>query len=429
MRLRGKIPPCYTGFHMSHARKVRIGFTVAASFGSVLLVGGVFVAGYAIGVRNPSEVIVKGITNMGDPDVAADFSVFWEAWKKLQEFHVDGGKVADTKLVYGAAAGMTNAYNDPNTVFFPPEDSKKFEEDIKGEFGGIGAEIGMKNDQLVIVAPLKESPAERAGLKSGDKILKVGDTATAGLSVPDAVKLIRGPIGTAVVLNVFRDEWVKPRDVRIVRQTIVIPTVDWNFKEAEGNFVHFQLYNFNQNALASFSRAAAEIAERNVRGMVLDVRNNPGGFLESAVAMAGYFLDRGEVVARERFRSGEEQVFKAQGNALFKSLPLVVLVNEGSASASEILAGALRVQRDDVKLVGAKTFGKGSVQELQRLHDGSQVKITIANWLLPDGELIEKKGLTPDVLVEMTEEDIKAERDPQLAKAFEVLKAQLAGGR
>lgn len=412
---------------MFKSRKVRIGFAAAASFVSVLVLGGVFVAGYAIGIRNPSEVIVKGITNIDDPDATADFSVFWEAWKKLEEYHVDGGKVPDKKLVYGAAAGLTNAYDDPNTVFFPPEDSKKFEEDIRGEFGGIGAEIGIKNDQLVIVAPLKGSPAERAGLVSGDKILKVNETSTAGLNVPDAVKLIRGPIGTAVVLNVFRDNWAKPRDVNIVRQTIVIPTVDWNFKEAEGNFAHFQLYNFNQNALASFSRAATEIAAKNVRGMVLDLRNNPGGFLESAVAMAGYFLDRGEVVARERFRSGEEQVFKAQGNGLFKLMPLVVLVNEGSASASEILAGALRVDRDDVKLVGTKTFGKGSVQELHRLHDGSQVKITIANWLLPDGELIEKKGLAPDVLVEMTEEDIKAERDPQLEKAFEVLRARVAG--
>lgn len=400
----------------------------AVALGMLIAGGGVFYAGYRVGTKNPETIIVKGITNIDDKEVTADFSVFWEALKKLKEFHVDGETTSDQAFVYGAVSGIAGALKDPNTVFFPPEAAQEFEENIRGSFGGIGAEIGIKNDQLVIVAPLKGSPSERVGLRSGDKILEINASSTAGIAVSDAVKLIRGPVGTKVVLNMFRDGWVGARDIPIVRETIMIPNLDYEIKE--GNIVHLKLYNFNQNALASFYNAAADFARLDIRGMVLDLRDNPGGYLDSAVSLAGFFLERGKVVASERFRSGKEQVFKAQGNELFTSLPIVVLINQGSASASEILAGALKVHRK-VKLVGEKSFGKGTVQELHDLHltekgkSPPRLKITIAGWYLPDGKRIEKNGLIPDVTVPITEEDVKNKKDPQLAKALELLKAEI----
>lgn len=398
--------------------------TATAAVFSIVL-GGMFYGGYVLGTSHPGTLLVKGITNIGDPDATADFSVFWEARNKLREHHVDGEKLTDPETLYGAINGMTAALRDPNTVYFRADngESKAFEENIRGEFGGIGAEIGIRNNQLVVVAPLKNSPAERAGVRSGDHIISVDKKSTDGLDVNEAVKLIRGPIGTAVVLTMFRDGWIKTRDISIVRDQIVVPNVDWNM--VEGAIAHVKLHTFNQNAVDAFSKAAAELTEKGARAMVLDLRNNPGGFLDSAVNLAGFFLEQGTVVAVERFRSGEEQTYRASGNEMFKSLPVVVLINQGSASASEILAGALRVDRG-VKLVGEKSFGKGTVQELQELHDGSQLKITIANWLLPDGQLIEKNGLDPDVVVEFTEKDVEAKKDPQLERALSLLREALA---
>lgn len=400
---------------------------VAVPLAVLVLAGGVFYGGYALGIKHPGTILVKGITNIDDPDATADFSVFWEARNKLREHHVDGAKLTDQETVYGAIAGMTASLHDPNTTYFRADNgaAEKFSQDIRGEFGGIGAEIGIRNNQLVIVAPLKSSPAERAGVRSGDSIISVDKKSTDNIDVNEAVKLIRGPIGTAVVLTMFRDGWVKTREISIVRDRIVIPNID--SKILEGKIAHVKLYNFNQNSVAAFSEVAAEFAKQDISAMVLDLRNNPGGFLDSAVNLAGFFLPQGAVVAVERFRSGEEQTYRASGNEMFKSLPVVVLINQGSASASEILAGALRVDRG-VKLIGEKSFGKGTVQELQELHDGSQLKITIANWLLPDGHLIEKNGLDPDVVVEFTEKDAEAGKDPQLERALELVREKTAVG-
>ena len=387
----------------------------------VALVGGIFYFGYRLGVRNPEKIIVTGITNIGDPEATADFGTFWEARKILKDYYVDAASIKDQNFVYGAIAGMVGSLKDPNTIFLPPEESKKFEEDIRGVFGGIGAEIGIKNDQLVIIAPLKGSPAERAGLKSADKILKVNATSTVDMNVIDAVKIIRGEVGTKVTLTILRNGWEKPKEFTITRETILVPTLDWEIKE--GNIAHVRLHNFNPNAVNAFYRAAVELFEKNISGMVLDVRNNPGGFLESAITLAGFFLEKDKVVAIQRFSSGKEDVFKTRGpDGVFRELPLVVLINQGSASASEILAGALRVHRG-VKLVGEKSFGKGTIQELHELHDKSRIKVTIANWLLPDGHLIEKNGITPDIEVKVTEEDAAKGKDAQLEKALEVLKS------
>ena len=382
--------------------------------------GGAFYFGYQKGTFNPKEVTVKGVTNVGDEDVKADFGVFWQVWNKIKTEHINGENAEEKDLVYGAISGMVDSLKDPNTVFFPPEDAKKFEEDVSGSFGGIGAEIGIRNDQLVIIAPLKNTPAEKAGLKSNDKILLIDKTPTTGLNVNEAVKLIRGEIGASITLTILRNGWEEPKEFTIIRETITVPTLDWESKD--GQIALIKLYGFNENAPYLFYKAALQTLLNESKGIILDLRNNPGGFLEVSVDIAGWFLDRGTVVVTERFRSGNEIIFRSRGNAALKNLPMVILVNQGSASASEILAGALRDHRE-IKLIGEKSFGKGSVQELQDLKDGSSLKITVANWILPKGQIIDKTGLAPDYEAKITEEDVSAGRDPQLDKALEVLKS------
>lgn len=394
---------------------------------AIAVIGGIFYFGYYFGFKSgtekPQTVIIRGISNLeeGQPkDV--DFSLFWDSWKILKDKFVDAGKVNNQALVYGAISGMLNSLKDPHTVFMPPIDAKKFNEDISGEFSGIGAEIGIRNDQLVVISPLKETPAEKAGLKAGDKILKIDDKDTYGLAVDEAVKLIRGPKQTKVVLTISRDGWEKAQEIIIIRDTIQVPTLDFEMKE--NGIAYFHLYNFYENAPLLFYKSVVKAAVNNPKGIILDLRNNPGGYLEIAVNLAGWFLNSGNLVVSEEYRSGNKDEFKANGNGFFKDMPMVVLINEGSASASEILAGALRDNRN-IKLIGKKSFGKGTVQELQQLKDGSSIKITIAHWLTPNGQLIDKNGIKPDYEVSISEEDAKNSKDPQLEKAIEILKSQI----
>ncbi|PIY59529.1 S41 family peptidase [Candidatus Wolfebacteria bacterium CG_4_10_14_0_8_um_filter_37_11] len=379
-----------------------------------------FYIGYDKGVKNPETVLIRGVANMDDgkPD-AVDFNTFWQSWKILKEKYIDTGKIDNQTLVYGAISGLFDSLKDPNTVFMPPSDAKKFNEEISGEFSGVGMEIGIRNEQLVIISPLKDTPAEQAGLKAGDKIIKIDDKVSIEMAVDEAVKIIRGPRGTTVVLTIQRNGWSEPKEFSIVRDIIQIPTIDFEMKE--DNIAYFHLYNFYENAPFLFYQSAIKAAMQNPKGVILDLRNNPGGYLEASVNLAGWFLEPGELVVAEEFGSGEKEEFRANNSGFFKDSPIVVLINEGSASASEILAGALRDNRG-IKLIGKKSFGKGTVQELERLRDGSSIKITVAHWLMPNGGLIEKNGIAPDYEVNITEEDVKAGRDPQLEKAMEVLK-------
>jgi len=404
---------------------------IAITIGTIILIFGIagssFFVGFDYGTEHPKNIIVRevqGIENGKDESV--DFSLFWQAWEKIRSKHVEGEKAAAQDLVYGAIEGMIGALDDPNTVFFNPEDSEKFNEDISGNFGGIGAEIGIRDKKLIIVAPLKGTPAERAGLKTNDHIIKIDDTFSDNLDVFEAVKIIRGEPGTSVILLIKRESEEKTREVKIAREVITIPTVDFTMKnDARGNKIaHVELYNFNSNTSFVFYQKMVEALQAKADGIVLDLRGNPGGYLEVAVDIAGWFLEKGEVVVIEKFKSGEEEKFFTNGNTALKDIPVVVLMNEGSASASEILAGALRDNRGS-KLVGTQSFGKGTVQQLEPLKGGSSLKITIANWLTPKGTIIEKNGLAPDFMVEFGEDDIKNEKDPQLNKALEVLSNQL----
>ena len=349
--------------------------------------------------------------------------LFWDSVSLIKEKHFRISEVSDEDLLYGAIEGALGALHDPYTTFFNPSDAKKFEEDIQGNFGGIGAEIGIRDGQLQIIAPLKGNPAEAAGLKAGDKILKVDDTVTNDLSVEEAVKIIRGEEGTEVTLLLFRDDWGEAREFKITRGLVVIPTLDSEFRD--DGIVHFKLYNFSANAPYLFYQESLNALTRGAQGVILDLRNNSGGYLDVANSVSGWFLGRGEVIVRESFRSGEENVMRAQGPAAFAEVPTVVLVNGGSASASEIVAGALRDNRG-IKLIGEKTFGKGTVQEIENLPNGSSLKISVAEWLTPNGVKIDGNGLEPDFVVEITDEDVENDRDPQLDKAIEVLEEEIA---
>ncbi len=416
--------------HLEHLQhkvvKVLKSKPVIYTFASLFLAGTIWFAfylGLQRGFAETKNIVIQGVSGGGNPSgVSTDFSVFWQAWDKLKTEHVNGEGIKGQDLVYGAIKGLTESLNDPYTEFFTPKDYKTFNENIDGNFSGVGMEIGIRNDQLVVIAPLKDSPSEKAGILAGDMILKIDDKATDGVNISQAVQIIRGEAGTKITLNILRKGWAKPKDFTITRAHINIPTVDYEMK---GDVVYVQLYNFDANTGTVFYNAMKDVLiNKKAKGMVLDVRNNPGGYLNVAVNLASWFIPRGDVVVKEEYADGKVDVFKANGNAALKDLPVVVLINGGSASASEILAGALRVDRK-IQLVGEKSFGKGSVQELQTLKDGSAIKVTVAKWLLPDDSAIDKVGIVPDVTVTLTESDISSGLDPQLDKALELVRKQL----
>ena len=372
----------------------------------------VFIAGFFIG---KISVVCKFC-----PPEEIDFSLLWEAWHKLEENYVNPERLDHQKMVYGAISGMVKSIDDPYTLFFNPEETKKFLEDISGSFEGIGIEIGIRKGQLQVIAPLEGTPAQEAGVRAGDKIIKIDETLTMDLTIEEAVSLIRGPKGTEVTLTIMRDEWDTPKEFKIKRDTIEIPSMKWELKE--NNIAYIKLYHFSEKSHLDFQKLALEILNSSADRIILDLRNNPGGYLERAQNIAGWFLERNQTVVIEDFGSGgKQEIYKAKGNSQLKDFPLVILINQGSASASEILASALRDNRG-VKLIGETSYGKGSVQKLEELEDGSSLKVTIANWLSPNGELITDKGLKPDIEVIMTDEDYNEQRDPQLDKALEVIK-------
>ena len=352
------------------------------------------------------------------PPSEIDFSLFWEAYYKLQEKFTDKTKINAQKIIYGAISGMTKSLEDPYTVFFDPEETKKFKEDISGKFEGVGMEIGIRENQLTVIAPLKDTPAEKAGLLSGDKILKIDDVFSADITIDKAVMLIRGPKGTEVVLTILREGWESSKEFKIIRAVIEIPSLDWELKE--GNIAYLKLYHFSEKAKKDFKEAAKEILISPAKKIILDLRNNPGGYLKVSEDICGWFLEKGQVVVIEE-KGQERTEHKAGGPAKLSKYPIVILINQGSASASEILAGALRDNRE-VILIGENSFGKGSVQEAINLSEGSSLKITVANWLTPNGKLITDKGLEPDIEIKMTEIDYQEGKDPQLEKAIEVIK-------
>jgi carboxyl-terminal processing protease len=384
---------------MSSKRKIIFGFLVA------ILIGGSFYGGFFYG-KLQCKIC---------PPEDIDFSLFWEAYHKLQEKFVDKSKIDPRQIIYGAISGMVKSLGDPYTVFLTPEETKRFVEDVKGTFEGVGMEIGIKKGQLQVIAPLEGTPAYRAGLKAGDKILKINDTPTVDLTLEQAVSMIRGPKGTKVRLTIYREGWEKEKEIEIVRDVIEVPSLRWEEKDG---IIYIKIYQFTEKASLDFAKAAIEILKLPSRRIVLDLRDNPGGYLEVAQDIAGWFLEKGKTVVIEEFANGERKEYKSEGPSYFSDYKIVVLINGGTASGAEILAGALR-DNLGILLIGEKSFGKGSVQELERLREGS-LKITIAKWLTPKGKLISDVGLEPDEVVKIPEGE---ERDLQLERAIEILKS------
>ncbi len=372
--------------------------------------------------QTTSSVSVRGVGQAMPGNVTAEdieFRRFWDLWRLLKTKYYRQ-PVPDQQLFYGAMEGLAKGVGDDYTTYFPPEDAKEFESSLQGEFQGIGAEIGIKEEQLQIIAPLPDTPAERAGLMPGDAILKIDDKETTGMSVEEAVKLIRGERGTKVTLSIFRLSQKKPPfDVSIQRDIIQVKSVTWEMATGSKRIAIVEISNFSQDTTSSFRDAVREILAKDPQGLIIDLRNNPGGYLESAVDIASEWVGK-EIVVKERRQGKIIEEMRGEMPARLHQIPTIVLVNQGSASASEIVAGALQ-DGGFARLVGMKTFGKGSVQEYEPLPDGSAVKITVAEWVTPKDRTIQKIGLEPDVSVDRTAEDYEAKRDPQLERALELL--------
>lgn len=400
---------------------INIAFLILVFFGGGFIAGRFSTGQNTINSSLSQEEFIPKIQfknkDLGKP-TEVEFSRFWEVWKKVEENYVTRKNIEPDKLVYGAIAGMVKSIGDPYTVFFDPQEAKKFEEDSKGAFEGIGAEIGIKKDVLTIIAPLENTPAQKAGLLAGDKILKIGNTITADLTIEQAVSLIRGPKNTEVTLIVSRDGWMETKEIKIIRDVISVPILKLEFKD---NLAILRLYQFTENSAEEFQKAAEQILAASPKGIILDLRNNPGGYLDRSIDIAGWFLPKNQLVTTEDFGNGLKNNFNTSGPASLANYKTVILVNQGSASASEILAGALK-ENKGIKLVGEKTFGKGSVQELFNFNDGSSIKVTVAKWLTPNGRSISDEGIEPDFKVEVSLEDIEKKVDPQLDKAIEVIK-------
>lgn len=414
-------------------------------FGIILIPFVTFLLGFTVGydqirqldARNNTQVVGPNTQNnspagninknVGTNYIApkdVDLTLFWKVWDMLESLYIDQSKIDSQQMTYGAIKGMVDSLKDPYTIFMDPKETEDFKNNLSGDLEGIGAELSMKDGHLIVVSPLKDSPAEKAGLKPSDAVYKINDEVTTKMSLADAVSKIRGQKGTKVKLVIIREGQEKPLEFEIERQEIKVPSVSWEMKD--DGIAYISINQFGDDTTKEFSNAVNEILLKKAKSVILDLRYNGGGYLEGAVDIVSEFIDNGVVTTihkREVNNKINEEVQRVSGHARLSKLPMVVLVNEGSASASEIVAGALRDYKR-AQLVGEKTFGKGTVQELQPLSDGSSLRITIAKWYTPNNENVNETGIMPDVEVKITEEDQKNKKDSQLDKAIEILKTQ-----
>lgn len=402
---------------------------------AVLLAASAFFSGLQIGGGSLTEGKMEaGLFSFWNskptPEKKADLSEFWEVWELLEEKYISASStdvVTTEEKIEGAIKGLVRSYGDPYTVFLPPSDAGFFEEEISGNFGGVGMEVGQRDELITVIAPLPNTPATKAGIAAKDVIVKIDGKETEGMSIDEAVKLIRGEVGSTVTLTIYRVGEVEMLTIPVVRAKIDIPTIATEQKD--GVFV-ISLYSFNAVAHEKMQEALIEYAKSGSKKLVLDLRGNPGGYLQSAVAIASYFLPSGKVIVSESSEEGADgEVFRSSGKSLGAAIPeeMLVLVDGGSASASEILAGALK-EHGVAKLMGAQTYGKGSVQELVELDSDASLKVTIARWYTPNGVSISKEGLTPDILVERTTQQVIDKVDPQLEAAVRWLNGDKSVG-
>jgi carboxyl-terminal processing protease len=395
--------------------KQTIGYVL---FACILFTGG-WIANNELGANDKCSNKEGEVVDSRDYEGIEDdisFIQFWQVWDMVQELYLRQ-PISEKDMFYGAISGMVDALGDPYSVYFDPEESSAFNEELQGEYSGIGAEIGKKEDYIIIIAPLSDSPAERAGLIAGDYIISVNGEDMIGATVDYAVSRIKGEAGTRVTLTIVREGSDDTIDIPITREDIKINSVEWEFRD--DGIMYIRISIFNEDTTSLFRKAAQEALTKEAKGIVLDLRNNPGGLLTEAINVAGFWIDN-DTVVQERVGDSVEP-FSANGFAWLYNIPTVVLVNGGSASGSEILAGALQ-DYGLATLIGEQTFGKGSVQEYYEFDDGSALKVTTAEWLTPNGKSIDEVGITPDQVIEYSKEDYETGATPQLDAAISKLK-------
>lgn len=385
-----------------------------------VLIGGAFRLGYTSGQRGfVFDPKTFEVVNQGDAPAVVDYNLLWSALEIVQDKYIDSENIDPREVLYGAIRGAIAAAGDDYTEFFDPKTYAEFQSQLHGSFSGIGAEIGRRNENIVIIAPLEDTPAEKAGLRSKDIIVSINGEITQDMAVDTAVSKIRGQEGTEVTLTIFREGDTETRDIKIVRQKIEIKSVKLEYRDVQGKKVAvLTVSQFGDDTQALFAAAAADIAKTKPSGVVLDVRNDPGGYLVGAVDLASYWIEKDGLVVKEARNENDSKDYNSLGYGLLSGFKTVVVINGGSASASEILAGALK-DSGKATLLGEKSFGKGSVQELVPFGADMAVKVTVAKWITPGGKHLDKEGLEPDIKVELTDEDINAGKDPQLERALE----------
>lgn len=399
---------------MDRARLTKPGIPTAVFVVTIVLVGAISFT-FGVGIQNSSNfqsfISDRNKTHKTPEDL--DYRSVEEVYDKLRAQY--NGKLDEDKLLDGLKSGLVGASGDPYTVYLDAKSAKEFEESLNGEFDGIGAEIATKENQLQVVAPLPDTPAEKAGLRPGDPIIAINGKDTAGMTTELAVSKIRGKKGTTVKITIVRDD--KPKELEITRSRIVVE--DASGEILANDIGYIELRTFGDSSGAQVKRIAEGFASKGIKKVILDMRNNSGGLLNQAVDVSSIWLN-GEVVVEERGLNSDKEILRADRDGVLRGTQLVILINGGSASASEIVAGALH-DHGVAKLIGEKTFGKGSVQTLEDLPNGGQLKITIARWFTPKGVNINKDGIKPDQKVELTDDDFDKDRDPQLDAAKKAL--------
>jgi len=400
-----------TGYKKLIIAAVLIFVAVFSLFGGFYY--GVWVTGQRQFDFSVQQIIKDAPSYLDEEEV--DINLFWRVWEAILTKYVEQ-PVNEEGMFYGALEGLVKSVEDPYSIFLDPEATNEFVKELSGSFEGIGAEIGIKNNQLTIISPLDDSPAFNAGLKPGDKILAIDDQETIDMGLDQAISLIRGKKGTTVILTILTKESQEIKDISIKRDVIKVESVAWELKD--GDIAYIKIVHFDSDTYNDFNKIANEVLLSSPQGIILDLRNNPGGYLNSAIDVAGEFLED-KIIVTEDFGETQKE-YKSKGTAKLKDIKTVVLVNGGSASASEIVAGALQ-DYQHATIIGEQTFGKGTVQDYEQFPDGSSLKLTVAKWLTPGGKSINDQGIRPDVEVDLTFDDYDNNRDPQLEAAYLIL--------
>ncbi len=411
---------------MTNQQSKKYYYHVLKILGCIILTFLVFIVGAYSGTRPVIAQLITPYTSSPLPQPNTqdkDLSQFWYVWNLVEEKYPFKEKApTDTAKVYGAISGMVSSYKDPYTVFFPPQEAKLFGAQVKGSFGGVGMEVGVKKGFITVIAPMKGSPAEKVGIKAGDIIAEINGKKTDEMDIDTAVSHIRGDVGTIVNITIARPGATELQHFKITRDIVKLPVVD---TKEEGDVFIISLYTFSEDSAGLFTQALEKFAISGKQKLIIDLRNNPGGYLEAAVGISSYFLPKGTVIVRENSGTNTKEIMhESKGYSILKKYPrIVVLINGGSASASEIMAGALS-EHGVATLVGTTSFGKGSVQQVIDLDDGSSVKITVAKWFTPKGISISEKGIVPGITIEdipVLNKKTGKYSDPQMEAALKLL--------